>query len=86
MSSGWMKSSPFCADRLVDRDAEEALGGAVGPPDLGARVDHEDGVGQRAGAIAARAASVARGHLVRVPTPPRRRPSPLFIGPEPARD
>ena len=38
---------PVLADRLVDRDPEEPLGGAVGPPDVGAGVDHEHGVGQR---------------------------------------
>ena len=35
------------ADRLVDRDAEQPLGGPVGPADAGAGVDDEHGVGQR---------------------------------------
>ena len=43
---GMDEVEPVHPDRLVHRDPEEALGGAVGPTHVRARVDHQDGVGQ----------------------------------------
>ena len=57
------------ADRLVDRDAEQPLGGAVGPADLGAGVDDQHRVGQglRDGGegreLALAAAAASSGHV-----------------------
>ena len=52
------------ADCLVDGDAEEALGGAIGPTHLGHRVDHQDGVGER-GRDRGEACVLVRGQFVR---------------------